>query len=71
MLAGYGMVHLPTNAVDFSAVQGSKGSSKSFPKDETRHVSEHTILPEDQLTSWNIYGHTGSVFIPLICLNQN
>ncbi|XP_020095345.1 cleavage stimulation factor subunit 50 isoform X3 [Ananas comosus] len=41
MLAGYGMVHLPTNAVDFSAVQDTKGSSKSFPKHETRHVSEH------------------------------
>ncbi|XP_072952315.1 cleavage stimulation factor subunit 50 isoform X1 [Typha angustifolia] len=39
--AGYGSVHVPTSSVDFSAVQDTKGSSKSFPKHETRHVSEH------------------------------
>lgn len=32
---------VPTNAVDFSAMQDTKGSSKTFPKHETRHVSEH------------------------------
>ncbi|KAF3438045.1 hypothetical protein FNV43_RR20801 [Rhamnella rubrinervis] len=30
-----------TAAVDFSVVQDIKGSSKSFPKHETRHLSEH------------------------------
>ncbi|XP_015883234.3 cleavage stimulation factor subunit 50 [Ziziphus jujuba] len=30
-----------TGAVDFSSVQETKGSSKSFPKHETRHLSEH------------------------------
>ncbi|XP_058070491.1 cleavage stimulation factor subunit 50 isoform X2 [Magnolia sinica] len=40
--AGYGSVPAPPiNAIDFSAVQDTKGSSKSFPKHETRHVSEH------------------------------
>ncbi|XP_010257989.1 PREDICTED: cleavage stimulation factor subunit 50 [Nelumbo nucifera] len=40
--AGYGSVPIPrTIAIDFSAVQDTKGSSKSFPKHETRHVSEH------------------------------
>ncbi|XP_020530418.1 cleavage stimulation factor subunit 50 isoform X3 [Amborella trichopoda] len=40
--AGYGLVPtLPTHSLDFSAVQDSKGSSKSFPKHETRHISEH------------------------------
>ncbi|KAF5202197.1 Cleavage stimulation factor subunit [Thalictrum thalictroides] len=40
--AGYGSVPAPrTSAVDFSIVQDVKGSSKIFPKHETRHVSEH------------------------------
>ncbi|TKY73287.1 Cleavage stimulation factor subunit 50 [Spatholobus suberectus] len=30
-----------TTAVDFSSVPDMKGSSKSFPKHETRHLSEH------------------------------
>ncbi|XP_027363027.1 cleavage stimulation factor subunit 50 isoform X2 [Abrus precatorius] len=30
-----------TKAVDFSSVPDMKGSSKSFPKHETRHLSEH------------------------------
>ncbi|KAL6012036.1 hypothetical protein ACLOJK_002507 [Asimina triloba] len=39
---GYGSIPAaPINAIDFSAVQDTKGSSKSFPKHETRHVSEH------------------------------
>ncbi|KAG1368665.1 putative Cleavage stimulation factor subunit 50 [Cocos nucifera] len=38
--AGHGLVPLPTT-VDFSSMQDVKGSSKSFPKHETRHVSEH------------------------------
>ncbi|KAL5216962.1 hypothetical protein ABZP36_017646 [Zizania latifolia] len=40
--AGYGglMPPLGINAVDFS-MQVVKGSSKSFPKHETRHVSDH------------------------------
>ncbi|XP_043707757.1 cleavage stimulation factor subunit 50 [Telopea speciosissima] len=38
----YGSVPAPrTVSIDFSAVQDTKGSSKSFPKHETRHVSEH------------------------------
>lgn len=41
MPAGYGSASLPTNSIDFSAMQDVKGSSKSFPKHETRHVSEH------------------------------
>lgn len=40
--AGYGSIPPPrTTAVDFSVVQDVKGSSKTFPKHETRHVSEH------------------------------
>ncbi|GMY15485.1 cleavage stimulation factor subunit 50 [Fagus crenata] len=40
--AAYGSIPAPrTAAVDFSAVQDTKGSSKSFPKHETRHLSEH------------------------------
>ncbi|XP_051118342.1 cleavage stimulation factor subunit 50 [Andrographis paniculata] len=40
--AKYGSVPPPqASAVDFSAVQGAKGSSKSFPKHESRHTSEH------------------------------
>ncbi|KAJ8619767.1 hypothetical protein MRB53_028296 [Persea americana] len=40
--AGYGSIPPPQNhTVDFSIVQDTKGSSKSFPKHETRHVSEH------------------------------
>nr|ABF98940.1 Cleavage stimulation factor, 50 kDa subunit, putative, expressed [Oryza sativa Japonica Group] len=40
--AGYGglLPPLGTNAVDFST-QDVKGSSKSFPKHEARHVSDH------------------------------
>ncbi|KAH9778240.1 cleavage stimulation factor subunit 50 [Citrus sinensis] len=41
--AAYGSIPAPRAAavVDFSAVQDTKGSSKSFPKLETRHLSEH------------------------------
>ncbi|KAM5570966.1 cleavage stimulation factor subunit 50 [Rosa sericea] len=40
--SGYGsMPALHTASVDFGAVQETKGSSKSFPKHETRHLSEH------------------------------
>ncbi|KAK9203861.1 hypothetical protein WN943_014118 [Citrus x changshan-huyou] len=41
--AAYGSIPAPRAAavVDFSAVQDTKGSSKSFPKHETRHLSEH------------------------------
>ncbi|KAJ9677247.1 hypothetical protein PVL29_022315 [Vitis rotundifolia] len=41
----YGSIPAPrTVAVDFGAVHDTKGSSKSFPKHETRHVSEHKNL---------------------------
>ncbi|XP_062116759.1 LOW QUALITY PROTEIN: cleavage stimulation factor subunit 50 [Humulus lupulus] len=40
--AGYVLFHASrTAAVDFSAVPDTQGSSKSFPKHETRHLSEH------------------------------
>eukprot|EP01018_Ginkgo_biloba_P003318 Gb_39888 [translate_table: standard] len=40
--AGYGPIPTPpVNSLDFSVVQDTKGTSKSFPKHETRHVSEH------------------------------
>ncbi|KAJ4846384.1 hypothetical protein Tsubulata_043424 [Turnera subulata] len=40
--AAYGAIPAPrTASVDFGAVQDSKGLSKSFPKHETRHLSEH------------------------------
>uniref|UniRef100_A0A7C9EKN1 Cleavage stimulation factor 50 kDa subunit n=1 Tax=Opuntia streptacantha TaxID=393608 RepID=A0A7C9EKN1_OPUST len=40
--AVYGSVPVPrTAAVDFSVLPDAKGSSKSFPEHETRHVSEH------------------------------
>ncbi|KAI3929875.1 hypothetical protein MKW98_004029 [Papaver atlanticum] len=40
--AGYGLVPPPRiTSVDFSAVQDTKGASKSFPKHENKHVSEH------------------------------
>lgn len=40
--SGYGSMPAPrTASVDFGAVQETKGSSKSFPKHETRHLSEH------------------------------
>ncbi|XP_008374652.1 cleavage stimulation factor subunit 50 isoform X2 [Malus domestica] len=40
--SGYGGLPAPrTVAVDFGAVQETKGLSKSFPKHETRHLSEH------------------------------
>ncbi|KAI5330274.1 hypothetical protein L3X38_029672 [Prunus dulcis] len=40
--SGYGSIPAPrTAAVDFGAVQETKSSSKSFPKHETRHLSEH------------------------------
>lgn len=40
--AAYGSIPPPRSvSVDFSAVHDAKGSSKSFPKHETRHVSEH------------------------------
>ncbi|XP_058180720.1 cleavage stimulation factor subunit 50 [Rhododendron vialii] len=40
--ARYGSIPEPrVVAVDFSAVHDIKGASKSFPKHETRHVSEH------------------------------
>lgn len=32
-----------TTAIDFSSVPDVKGSSKSFPKHETRHLSEHKM----------------------------
>ncbi|KAL2482092.1 Cleavage stimulation factor subunit 50 [Forsythia ovata] len=39
---GYGSIPAPrVVSVDFSAVHDTKGSSKSFLKHETRHVSEH------------------------------
>lgn len=38
---GYGSVPAPTNTIDFSAIHDTKGTSKTFPKHETRHVSEH------------------------------
>ncbi|KAJ4713229.1 cleavage stimulation factor subunit 50 [Melia azedarach] len=41
-VAAYGSIPVPrAAAVDFSAVQDTKGSSKNFPKHETRHLSEH------------------------------
>lgn len=40
--ASYGSIPAPRAVLmDFSDVQNAKGSSKSFPKHETRHVSEH------------------------------
>ncbi|GAB4845359.1 Cleavage stimulation factor subunit 50 [Ancistrocladus abbreviatus] len=40
--AAYGSIPAPRTApVDFSALQDVKGSSRSFPEHETRHVSEH------------------------------
>ncbi|KAF3793549.1 Cleavage stimulation factor subunit 50 [Nymphaea thermarum] len=40
--AGYGSAPAPPrSSLDFSAALDTKGSSKSFPKHETRHVSEH------------------------------
>ncbi|KAJ0963518.1 hypothetical protein J5N97_028640 [Dioscorea zingiberensis] len=39
--AGNMSVPVPTNAIDFSETNDTKGSSKSFPKHESRHVSEH------------------------------
>lgn len=40
--AAYGSIPTPrTVDIDFSAVHDTKGASKSFPKHETRHVSEH------------------------------
>ncbi|PWA62417.1 transducin/WD40 repeat-like superfamily protein [Artemisia annua] len=40
--AAYGSIPAPHVAsVDFSAAHDTKGSSKSFPKHETRHVAEH------------------------------
>ncbi|KAI4343987.1 hypothetical protein L6164_011267 [Bauhinia variegata] len=42
MPVAYGSVPAQrTSGVDFSAVQVTKGSSKAFPKHETRHLSEH------------------------------
>ncbi|GMI76773.1 hypothetical protein like AT5G60940 [Hibiscus trionum] len=39
---GYGSNPNPrASSVDFSAAQDTKGSTKSFPKHETRHLSEH------------------------------
>ncbi|KAL3824726.1 hypothetical protein ACJIZ3_020755 [Penstemon smallii] len=39
---GYGSIPAPRAAsVDFSALNHAKGASKSFPKHETRHISEH------------------------------
>ncbi|KAL5544651.1 hypothetical protein UlMin_008435 [Ulmus minor] len=37
----YGAIPARAAAIDFSAVQDTKGSSKTFPKHETRHLSEH------------------------------
>ncbi|XP_009407386.2 cleavage stimulation factor subunit 50 isoform X1 [Musa acuminata AAA Group] len=36
-----GSMPVPTQAIDFSTMPETKGSSKTFPKHETRHVSEH------------------------------
>lgn len=43
MSVGYGqpIPTPPVNSLDFSGVQDTKGTSKSFPKHDTRHVSEH------------------------------
>ncbi|CAI9111762.1 OLC1v1012074C1 [Oldenlandia corymbosa var. corymbosa] len=39
---GYGSIPAPrATALDFSAMLDTKGSSKSFAKHETRHISEH------------------------------
>ncbi|RZC60023.1 hypothetical protein C5167_021781 [Papaver somniferum] len=52
--AGYGLVPPPRiTSVDFSAVQDTKGASKSFPKHETRHVSEHKVR----------YSSTGGTYV--------
>ncbi|KAK4479419.1 hypothetical protein RD792_014933 [Penstemon davidsonii] len=41
---GYGSIPAPRVAsVDFSALNHTKGASKSFPKHETRHISEHKV----------------------------
>ncbi|XP_073039995.1 cleavage stimulation factor subunit 50 [Primulina eburnea] len=40
--AGYGSIPAPrVVGVDFSALHDTKGASKTFPKHETRHISEH------------------------------
>ncbi|THU51872.1 hypothetical protein C4D60_Mb06t35640 [Musa balbisiana] len=36
-----GSMPVPTQPIDFSTMPDTKGSSKTFPKHETRHVSEH------------------------------
>ncbi|KAK2663411.1 hypothetical protein Ddye_001985 [Dipteronia dyeriana] len=42
VLAAYGSIPAPrAAAVDFGAVQDTKGMSKNFTKHETRHLSEH------------------------------
>uniref|UniRef100_A0A1D1ZDC7 Cleavage stimulation factor 50 kDa subunit n=1 Tax=Anthurium amnicola TaxID=1678845 RepID=A0A1D1ZDC7_9ARAE len=38
---GYGLLSAPSGAVDLSTSQDRKGSSKVFPKHESRHISEH------------------------------
>lgn len=38
---GLSSVPVVASGIDFSAVQDMKGSSKNFPKHESRHVSEH------------------------------
>lgn len=41
-LAGYGpLPAVPRTSLDFSSVQATKGTSKTFAKFESRHVSEH------------------------------
>lgn len=59
--AGYGLVPPPRiTSVDFSAVQDTKGASKSFPKHETRHVSEHKVhIP---------FGHQCKIYVQQIFL---
>ncbi|XP_074571222.1 cleavage stimulation factor subunit 50 isoform X2 [Curcuma longa] len=37
----HGSLPLGSNAIDFSIMHNTKGSSKTFPKHETKHVSDH------------------------------
>ncbi|XP_042420075.1 cleavage stimulation factor subunit 50-like isoform X1 [Zingiber officinale] len=39
--AAHGSLPLGSNAIDFSIMHNTKGSSKTFPKHETKHVSDH------------------------------
>nr|GMD16410.1 cleavage stimulation factor subunit 50 isoform X1 [Ipomoea batatas] len=45
LAAGYGSIPAPLAiSVDFSTAHDTKGSSKNFPKQETRHISEHKSI---------------------------